>query len=349
VSRDKLGIWAAVYVFTVCAYFLPGASWSPASRYALTRAIVERQSFEITHYAESTGDRARVGDRFFTEKAPLPSLLAVPAYALFYAVSKVRGHFPAFRAEGTEQRPAQRVSVSPAYRNGLYACSLSTSGFAAATLVWALFRLLRRRVGETAALMGAVSTALATPLFPYATSFFGHTIAAAFLLGAYACTARSVEGGAERPTLAGLLLVGAVGSEYLAAIPAAIIAGFFLAGSEPGARARRARGLVVGAAAPALVLAAYHSVCFGAPWRTGYSFVEHPAFAGQSSGFFGITWPRLEAIYGLSFGTSRGLFYLAPVSAAAIWAGVRAWRVERDRALPIAALALFGLFLVNAS
>src|SRR5205814_4512392 len=130
--------------------------WSPVSRFCLTRAIVERGSLEITPFAASTGDRAEVSGRFFTDKAPVPSLLAVPAYSVFYAVARARHHTPAFRAEGTADSPAQKVVPSPAFRNGLYVCSVATAGLAFAGLAWALFDVLVRRVSREAAALGTL-------------------------------------------------------------------------------------------------------------------------------------------------------------------------------------------------
>ncbi len=44
---------------------------------------------------------------------------------------------------------------------------------------------------------------------------------------------------------------------------------------------RRALRFALGAAGPALLLVAYQTYAFGAPWRTGYDFVDAPSFTGQ--------------------------------------------------------------------
>jgi hypothetical protein len=107
--------------------------------------------------------------------------------------------------------------------------------------------------------------------------------------------------------------------------------------------------LAAGAAPLLVLLAIYHTACFGAPWRTGYSFITNPAFSqGQAQGFLGITHPRLEALFGVLFSTSRGLLYLSPVCAVAL---VAAWvyRRERDGALSFGMAIFAVMLLINAS
>ena len=341
----------AALVFAIVAYFVPGGSWSPVSRYCLTRAIVERRSLEIGPCAAATGDRAVVGDRFYTDKAPLPSFFAAPAYAAFFGVAKLRHRLPSFRAVGTPDRPAERVVVSPAFRTGLYVSSLVTSGLAAAMLAWALFDVLRRRISASSAALGAVTALVGTPLFPYATSFFGHTTAAALLFGAFALLdPRRSSSVGWSDALAGLFLGASLGVEYVTAVPAAIIAGGALYYRPAGDRSRTLSMLVAGALAPVACVAAYHAACFGSPFRTGYSFVTHPAFAsGQSEGLFGITYVKPSALVGILFGRSRGLFYVSPLALLGVVAGARTMKEDRDPALVVGAFVVGTLALINAS
>lgn len=341
----------AVLVFAVVAYFVPGASWSPVSRYCLTRAIVERQTFDITPCAPATGDRASVGERFYTDKAPLPSLIATPAYAAFYGIARARHRMPAFQATGTPDNPAQRVIVSPAFRTGLYVSSLFSVGLAAAGLAWALFDVLSRRVSAEAATLGTLASLLGTPLFPYATSLFGHTMAAAFLFGAFALVdPRRGRRPASYDVWAGALLALSVGTEYVAAVPAILIAGFIVLHGSRDERWATVKRFGIGALGPIAIIAAYHIACFGSPIRTGYAFVTHPAFAGgQTQGLFGITFVKPEALFGILFGRSRGLFYVSPVALAGVVAAIRVLRADKDPALVVGGLVFTALVLVNAS
>jgi hypothetical protein len=47
--------------------------------------LLENGSPAIDKYVRRTGDKSRVGDHYFSDKAPLPTLLAVPFYRLVQA------------------------------------------------------------------------------------------------------------------------------------------------------------------------------------------------------------------------------------------------------------------------
>jgi hypothetical protein len=372
---QRLRMGYAAWLFGVFCYFLPAATWNPVSRFDLTRAIVEQRTLSIDAYADNTGDRARRAEHWYTDKAPISSLLALPAYQAFHWLDLARGKSPSYQAYASEGHPAQRVTVNRSFQRSLYVCSLATSGLAGVAIGLGLFELLRRRMSPTAALAGSAATVLATPIFPYATSFYGHVVAGAFLVVALALLDGSAAfegGGGHGPAehsgprrfwigAAGACLGASVGSEYLSAVPAAVLLAAFLgAALRASYRVRGAQAslrwclseavvpLALGALGPVLLIAGYHWACFGAPWRTGYSFVVDPTFAaGHATGFLGIRVPRAEALWGLSFGRLRGLFYISPL-ALALTVGLVV-RAKRDWAAATAALASLALLLVNAS
>jgi hypothetical protein len=227
----------------------------------------------------------------------------------------------------------------------------------------ALFELLRRRMSPTAALIGSAATVLTTPLFPYATSFYGHTVAAAFLTGGVLLLDRGADPArllSRRATLAaGACLAASIGCEYLSAVPVVVVLLVYLRGAvgsssgPPRARARSVAEwlllLAAGALVPALMIGGYHWVCFGAPWRTGYSFVVDPKFAaGHASGLLGIRLPTLSALWGLSFGRMRGLFYVSPI-ALLLLIGTCVRARARDRAALAGLCGFVALLLVNGS
>src|SRR5947207_13090537 len=81
----------ALWLFGLFAYFIPAATWNPVSRFDLTRAIVERRTFAIDDFVDDTGDRSFANGHWYTDKAPIPSLVAVPAYATFALWQRLRG------------------------------------------------------------------------------------------------------------------------------------------------------------------------------------------------------------------------------------------------------------------
>jgi hypothetical protein len=343
----------AFWLFGIFVFVVPAATWSPASRFALTRALVEHHALSIDAYASSTGDRALVAGQWFTEKAPLPSFAAAVPYAVLHALQSLRGEAPDYRAHARGEIPAVRMEVNRAYQQGLYVSSALTSGLAGVCVGLLTFELLRRRTRLRAALLGSIFVTLGTPLYDYATSFYGHTPAAAFLLGALVCldpyaAAKGSEVPPGRLRLAGLCLACAPACEYMTAAPAAVIALFYLVRSER--RVAAVLQLALGALAPIVLVCGYHSLAFGAPWRTGYSFITNPQFKdGQSQGLLGITALRPDALYGLTFGVARGLFFIAPVALLGLVYTVRRAVVRADWCARVGVVAFFVLFLLNAS
>jgi hypothetical protein len=78
-------------VFLTTGYFQnsrPG--WNVNSQFDLTCALAERGTFRIDDYHDSpihpelfTGDKARAGGHFYTDKSPVTPLLGVPAFWIY--------------------------------------------------------------------------------------------------------------------------------------------------------------------------------------------------------------------------------------------------------------------------
>ncbi|MBX7197361.1 MAG: hypothetical protein K1X94_35245, partial [Sandaracinaceae bacterium] len=259
--------------------------------------------------------------------------------------------------------PAAGVQLNTSAQQLLYASSIGVSGLSLAVLALALHALSRRRVDERTRLVAIALACLGTPLYAYATSFYGHVPAAALLTAAL--EALDPRAPRARLPLAGFCLGAAVGCEYLTAVPGAVLASFAVLHGPRDARARRVSELALGALAPVLVLAGYHQLCFGAPWLTGYSHLANPEFvSGHQRGLLGIGLPTLEALVGLLVSPRRGLFVVAPVAIVGVVGLVVAARhgairdasagppeepiPPPDRLPAVALAALVALFLANA-
>jgi len=62
-------------------FFVSWYGWNEESNFALTKAIVEENRFEIDSYANQTGDRAIYGNHFYSDKDPGLAFLTTPIYA----------------------------------------------------------------------------------------------------------------------------------------------------------------------------------------------------------------------------------------------------------------------------
>src|SRR3954447_18855616 len=79
-------------LFALCAivyaYFFQGTGWNQNAQFDTIRTLAEQRTFEITRYADNTGDVSRVGDRVYSNKPPGVAILGAPAYAIVYAVER---------------------------------------------------------------------------------------------------------------------------------------------------------------------------------------------------------------------------------------------------------------------
>jgi len=319
--------------------------WNPNenSRMAPVLAAFWHHTLAIDGYWASgpvqTNDRSESGGRTYSDKAPGSSVLAALGYAPVYAWE---------RATGTEARYVIRK----------YAMTVAAVGLPLALALAALFALARSAAGPRAAAAVVAVALLASPLLPYGSVLFGHGLAAALLLGAFAVIRFAVTGPvrpvpASHLAGAGALLAGAIAVEYPTA-PAALVLGLYalhrLHGRGELARARSLLLPLCGAAPVALGLGLYNWACFGSPLSPGYAHLTVPMFrAVHAQGVLGVGLPRLGVLYYLTVHPARGLFVHAPVLLLALpglWFMARrpGWRAE---AITCAAVFV-SLLLLNA-
>jgi hypothetical protein len=349
------------------AYFPPTSGWNENSRFDLTRAVVEEGRLRIDSFHMNTSDKARCGDHHCTDKAPGASFVGALPHAGYYLYLRLRGlPLPKTRVLFTSAQRAQeqrlgaqdKVLVNSTYHTALYVVGLFTSAIPGALAVILLVHLclLLGAPRLPAFGVGAIY-GLGTMAFPYSTSFYGHQLAATALLAAFVL----VEHGrrAERSsrqrwlTFAGGLLGGiAFAAEYPLAIPAVGLAVYIVALSPPGARVKRVIWFGLGVLLPVLLVMAYLWTAFGSPFLPGYGRLTDPDFArGQGQGLYGVTYPRLGALFGTLFGRFRGLFYVSPVIAMAPVGWILAWRRQPSYrpALLFSAFVVTFFLLLNAS
>lgn len=305
------------------------------SHYALVRALVDQRRLAIDDYAEYTYgvDFATRAGRVYTNKSPFTALFAAP----FYAVGRTLGPLL--------PTPRYTVGVDPGNPATFYVLlfpALASAGGSLLTFV------LCRRLGATPAAAALASAVLAfgTLHWRYGTALFAHAPAAALVLGAALVTVAAVDLRRQpgAALLLGLLCGLAVATEYTNAVVVPVV----LLGAILGHKLGRPRAadeavslavLVVAAAAPLVVLAAYNHACFGSVWSTSYTYAAGPA-TGQGVAELapgrlslpGFRAPLAAGLRDLLWGgdkVTRGLLTVSPVlvltplSLAIFWP--RAW------------------------
>lgn len=358
-------------------YVLPRwADWSQNSRLNLVRALVEQGTVQIDAYVANTGDYALLDGHAYTDKAPGPAFVGLPLYAAALplvehpAVARLLERAAGGGALDSTLNPngtglrgdkirhfvaqylltAATVALPAALLGGLLCAALAGLGF-----------------GRGLRLLVTLGYGLATPAAIYAGNFYSHQLVAALLFGAFFLLTRGQPGPAaggqpgaadgQRPAaragaylarlraqaagfptrsalLAGLLCGFAVISEY----PAALVAGALGLYALLRLPWRGVAALVLGGLLPVALMAVYDLRAFGTVVPVGY---EHSALwqNQHQTGFLSITYPRPEALWGLTFGAYRGLFARAPWLIAALPGFALWWRSGAAR--PACALALW--------
>jgi len=347
-------IGLALVVLCTYAYFLPRPAWNQNSRLALTRAIVEHRSLAIDDYHATTGDKSFRDGHFYCDKAPGASLLAVPAYAVYAGFRRVTGtSLPRARVipldsdqaragrevDVDDMKPGDRVVFDLSHQIALWVCNLGSTVWIAGLGLLAVYWLARGLSGvpppaaHVAGLTAMLTYGLATPAFVYATSFYGHRLCADLLAIGVALVfirpgwSSDAADDARAGWLVGTALGWAVLCEYPAALPVLGIAALAFGHRGVGFGLR----VMAAGAVWAAVLAAYHALAFGHPLATGYDFVYLPEFAEGMKINYGLRAPDPRVLLQLTFGSYRGLFYLAPITLLCVWGLAAGTRRRLDR------------------
>lgn len=333
--RDALLIFCVLLV--AYCYVLPRwADWSQNSRLNLVRALVEQGTTRIDAYVANTGDYAEFAGHTYTDKAPGPAFVGLPLYA---AVLPLIEH-PAINAhlarlagggalsgtlnpEGTGIQHDKVRHFVAQYLLTSVTVALPSAGLG--VLVYLVLAQLGFSRGIR--LLITLGYGLATPAVAYASNFYSHQFAAALLFGAFALlvlpsSTHRPEGvtwhlwkilpraggiGAARALLFGLLCGFVLISEYPAALIVAALGLYAL----PRLTLYQLGLTIAGGLLPLILMAVYDLRSFGTIMPVGYS---HSALWQDQhhTGFLSITYPRPEALWGLTFSPYRGLFVRAP-------------------------------------
>ena len=333
-----------IVIFLSYAYFYEGGGWNQNSRFDMVRAILEQKTLSIDAYHENTQDKALSRGHYYSDKAPGLVMLALPAAAAARGVLAASG-------------------VDPGSPPGLVATSYAATVFAVAlptALSGACLFLIALQLGSpvNGAAFASLGMGLATPVWAYATLFWGHALAGACLVFAFAAAVGLRESRDGRRDWFWGLVVGlsagwATVSEYPAAPASAILAVFAMAQVWAGGRARRWRtalGVCAGALPCLVVLMFYQHRAFGSAIHPSYSYYQEGAFPWMKHGYMGLTYPRVDVMLKLLFGCRRGLFFLAPLLVTAPFGLRILWKNHSTRYAGMAAAAIaFYYFLFNAS
>lgn len=346
--KMALGLFALVWLSII--WF---GSWqfnpNNSTRLFAAISLVEQHKATIDEFKMLTIDKAEFGQHVYADKAPGMTLMAMPAVAIGNALTGT--------TSATWPRKIDNQDFSGFMQLRLrLAVAMSTAVITALAAVL-LFDLATGITGSPrAGLVTALGYALATPVWGWSTTLFGHAPVGALLLIATWAIWRGTSGEREMarwryPLIAGGALGWALVIEYPTVISATPIVIWVLWRTRHLAWPLRARlfGLAAAAGIAALLpLICYNEIAFGTLFKVGYSGVV--GFDGMNQGFFGLTYPKLAVLGEITFGTARGLFWLAPILFLAPFGVAQLIRAPETRDLGILAAAITVVVLLyNAS
>ena len=249
-----------------------------APRFCTAAAIVDHGTLEISRsmreYFPYSPDRegwqprdfALINGRYYSNKAPLGSFLAVPAYFVI-----------------------TRVTRTP--RVVIFLVSLFTAGLLGALCGVVLYKTgLAMGAGERMGILMGLGYGLASMAMFYGGIFFSNALTAFFILVGFYLLFRYRSGsGGTIPAAAGACLGLAVMSDYYAVLCAAPLLLYAL--TRRGAFVRACSGFALTTA----MLLVYHYHLTGNPFETPYrySYLYHTL---HSTGFYGVALPSLKGL-----------------------------------------------------
>lgn len=327
-------VFAAIVVAALAAspLHLPLNNPNEGVRVFAAKALVEHGAFAIDEVVREWGyidDKARHDGRLYSSKAPLMSLLGAAAYALVHPFT------------GDLERPALTRL-----------CRFAGDALPSLVVAFLLWRGLRRRARDpVVADLVTTGAVLGSGVLASLQVFSGHALAALAPAAALLLVLEADEAdvpGEERHRekrrfqlpVAGLLLAAAVGAEYPALLACVPVVGLAVVRAARRGPQRSARGaavalgrLVLGAAPIVVAVSLAHAAMFGAPWRTGYSFLENPGYRQVVAGtFFGIGAPHVDVLSAVLVSPEIGLFFVSPFLVVGLVFALVQLRAREDRA-----------------
>ena len=344
----------ALCVFVFCNFMNGAASGNPntKSRMFLALSISESGRISIGDYGPLTEDRAERAGRYYSDKAPGMALLALPV--VMAARPLLARGSAGDVCSGADCWFGPNGQTNSYYRALYYlATALTSVAMTAAAVV--LFRsfVIVLYQDRGAAIFAALALAFGTPLGAWATTFFEHAAAASWLLAGLVAAhwAGRQPSDSLRAGTAGVLVAAPLGlaliTSYLTAVPVLMVAAYALLGAWRKPRRWVLMAALAAIGTGALVVApllAYNWTAFGSPLSVGYSHVD--GFEGMKEGLFGISWPDLTVLRGLTIDQYRGLLWVAPIVILYPLGLVAMLRERRSRALGVLGAAVTAYYLL---
>ncbi len=309
-------VWLFVLLLVSFTYFFPRwAMWGPNTKLDLMMAIVDQGTLSIDDYYQNTGDYALYKGVHYSDKAPGTSFLGVPFYAIFKMVARTS------LLDNVITRLSTNAAMIDTLREGgtgllkdkvYLAMAMTFVTFFVASLPSALLGVVMYRflghwtLNPFPRVLIVAVYGLATVAFP-ASQTLDRQLVAALNFSAFYLLFRikRSELNWRWLWLIGLFMGWAAITDYPTGL---ILVGLFVYAFFAVRQKKHLLALIGGGILPVLLAMLYNYACFETFLPVGYFYSELCTDL-HYTGFLSLTYPKLHALWGLTFSPFRGLFY----------------------------------------
>ena len=265
---------------------------NPISRALPVLTYHETNTLEISRYQEISLDKSKIGERYYSDKAPLPSLITIPFYQLSAALGQDKWDYNKKPFNGA---PTWYKRLSYIIFLGSVLCS----SMPFALLAFFAFQIGKQNFNWKPTLI--TLSVFGTYLFIYAGTYFNHLLSGLFLAFATYFIKQP-----KKVWLSGLFCAFAFLSEYTLGLFAALLP-LFLLRKEEKWKLIFSFGLGF---LPALIIYAWYNYSLsGNPLTFVFYYTDYETFSKGIKQNYGFGFPSLESVYGLLLSPYMGILW----------------------------------------
>jgi hypothetical protein len=324
-----------VMLFISYCYFLQNTwNWNSVPRIAMGISLTEENVFNINKFKQTTGDKAYYKGNYYSDKAPGMTFTALPLIAATKLLLDA-AHIDYRWVNGNNR-------IAPSFSLVTQVSTIFTSGlFTALAAVVLFFVTIQLGAGLGGATFGALTFGLATQAWGWATTFFGHSLAASTLFMGLASVIFLLCSNSRKRDMvigftAGALLSWAVVVDYTSAPVSVLIAVYGVISARKW-DSRRLKTVLLSAVAGGIIfilpLPLYNYAVYGDIFSTGYSHLI--AFPGMKEGLFGINVPKWDILAKLLLDSNKGIIWFSPILILTPYAIYKQWKTPGQKGLAI--------------
>ena len=282
--KTRFSFFTALFLvlFVLSTFYLDRSlSWNTVSRAAMPLSLVLEGDLAIDEYAKYTGDKATIGDHYYSDKSPLAGFLMVPVLYVANAIY-----------------PLKDVSVEEQLS---FTIGLGALVFGALPFVLMLMGFLKNKVwNHTYGVKIMLFYFMGSFLFAFSGTFFSHTLTAFLIFLTFTAFEK------EKWVQVGVFLGMSFMSEYTTLLLAVVFGVYFIVQKKYKGGFQLLFGLL-----PFLLLQLfYNHILTHSPWDFAYKFQEGFKMNSEAYGF---QLPSLEALFHITISPYRGLIFYTPL------------------------------------